>query len=296
MIKSMTAYARQEVKLDWGTMAIELRSVNHRFLDLSIKMPDELRAIEMPIREHIKARLQRGKLDVFIRVTINDNAEKVLAFNHDLAEQVAKTLHEIDKFIYNAAPVSAVDVINWPGVMNAQSIEQETINEAVIPLLDSALTELLEGKQREGQALKEMIAQRVLDMGLVIEHVKEKMPEILLLQRQRLEEKLQHLHESLLLDAENGRLEQEMVLLAHKADVDEEIDRLQTHLIEIERNISDAIPENEAVGRRLDFLMQELNREANTLGSKSISEITTAASVEMKVLIEQMREQIQNIE
>ncbi|WP_198264978.1 YicC/YloC family endoribonuclease [sulfur-oxidizing endosymbiont of Gigantopelta aegis] len=296
MVKSMTAYARQEAKLDWGVMAIELRSVNHRFLDLSIKMPDELRALEMQIRERIKARFQRGKLDVFIRLNIDENNQQLLAFNHDLAEQVAKTLHEIDKLIYNAAPVSAVDIINWPGVMDARNIDQNAINDSVFPVLDSALAELLEGKQREGQALGEMIAQRIADMRAVIDQVKEKMPKILQLQRQRLEEKLQHVQANLSLEAENGRLEQEMVLLAHKADVDEEIDRLQTHLIEIERNISADIPDNEAIGRRLDFLMQELNREANTLGSKSISEITTAASVEMKVLIEQMREQIQNIE
>lgn len=296
MVKSMTAYARQEEKLPWGSIAIELRSVNHRFLEMSIKMPDELRALEIKIRDRVKAKLNRGKIDLLIRLKVQQDGAHQIGFNHELAEQLAKTLHEIDKLIYNAAPVNSVDILNWPGVMDSENIDQEAINEVILPLLDSVLEELLEGKKREGQALQQMIVQRSNDMRAVVEMVRNKMPELLLIQRERLEEKLKNFSAAFSPEVDNNRLEQEMVFIAQKADVAEEIDRLDTHLDEINRTMSQTAKKDEAIGRRLDFLMQELNREANTLGSKSISNITTQASVDMKVLIEQMREQIQNIE
>lgn len=296
MVKSMTAYARQEKKLPWGSIAIELRSVNHRFLDMSIKMPDELRAVEMKIRERVKAKLHRGKVDVLIRLKIQQKGSQQINYNHELAKQIATTLHDIDKLIYNAAPVNAVDILNWPGVMDSQNIDQNVINETIFPLLEAVLEELLEGKKREGSALQRMIEQRSNDIRAVTEMVRSKMPEILQAQRDRLEEKLQILITTLSSELDNNRLEQEMVFIAQKADVAEEIDRLDTHIDEIHRTMTHSKEKDEAIGRRLDFLMQELNREANTLGSKSISNITTQASVEMKVLIEQMREQIQNIE
>ncbi len=294
MVKSMTAYARQEETFSWGTLAIELRSVNHRFLEVSLKMPEELRALEIKIRDQVKVKLKRGKLDLLIHVHIQQQGVQKIAYNRELAEQLAKTLHDIDKLIYNAAPVNSVDVLNWPGVLDRGSIDQDILNAAIFPLLDKVLEELLSGKQREGQALQQMIRQRSDDMRSVISLVRDKMPEILQQQRQRLEEKLQTLTDTIAADVDNMRLEQEMVFIAQKADVAEEIDRLDTHLDEIERVLAQA--NNDAIGRRLDFLMQELNREANTLGSKSVSNITTQASVELKVLIEQMREQIQNIE
>ncbi len=288
MVKSMTAYARKEVKVPWGSIVIELRSVNHRFLEMGIRLPDELRSLEMTIRNQVKAKLHRGKLDLSIRLKIQPGEVSQVSYNHELAEQLAKTLHEIDKLIYNAAPVNAVDVLGWPGIMDNQMIEPETIKQALLPLLDSVLDELLENKKREGQALAQMIVQRSNEMCDIIQNVKDKIPELLQFQRQRLEEKLQ----TLKADMDTNRLEQEMVYIIHKADIAEEIDRLETHLNEIDRTME----YDEAIGRRLDFLMQELNREANTLGSKSISIMTTQASVDMKVLIEQMREQIQNIE
>ncbi len=296
MVKSMTAYARQEEKLPWGSIAIELRSVNHRFLEMSIKMPDELRALEIKIRDRVKAKLNRGKIDLLIHLKVQQDGAHQIGFNHGLAEQLAKTLHEIDKLIYNAAPVNSVDILNWPGVMDSENIDQEAINEVILPLLDSVLEELLEGKKREGQALQQMIVQRSNEMRAVIAMVRNKMPELLLIQRERLEEKLKSFSAAFSPELDNNRLEQEMVFIAQKADVAEEIDRLDTHLDEINRTMSQTAKKDEAIGRRLDFLMQELNREANTLGSKSISNITTQASVDMKVLIEQMREQIQNIE
>lgn len=288
MVKSMTAYARSEKKAAWGTVEIEVRSVNHRFLEMNLKMPEDLRALEMSIRERIKGSLKRGKLDLIIRLQFQSENEKKIDFDRELATQVANTLHEIDKLIYNAAPVNAVDVLNWPGVQTGQKLELDSINSVLMPLLDEALNELIQGKQREGEALSQMITQRSQQMREVIAQVRDKMPEILQAQRQRLEERLKNLKAEM----DTDRLEQEMVYIAQKADIAEEIDRLDTHLDEIAR-IMDS---EEAMGRRLDFLMQELNREANTLGSKSMANVTTQASVDLKVLIEQMREQIQNIE
>ncbi|MCN4144493.1 MAG: YicC family protein [Thiohalomonas sp.] len=288
MVKSMTAYARREEKSPFGTMTIELRSVNHRFLEMNIKMPEELRTLEIKLRERIKEKLKRGKLDLVMRLHLQQTDNKSIAFNHDLAEQIAKTLHDIDKLIYNAAPVNAIDILNWPGVMDRQNIELDEIKESLFLLLDKTLEELLDAKKREGNALEQMITQRVSEMRKLVSMIRKQMPELLQHQRTRLEEKLQ----TLKAEMDNDRLEQEMVYIAQKADVAEELDRLETHLDEINRTMDS----DEAIGRRLDFLMQELNREANTLGSKSIAKLMTQASVDMKVLIEQMREQIQNIE
>lgn len=296
MVKSMTAYARQEEKLSWGSIAIELRSVNHRFLELSVKIPDEFRALEIPVRNKIKTKLKRGKLDILIYLKVQEGEAQHIAYNSELAEQLAKTLHDIDKLIYNASPVKAIDILNWPGVLERQNVEQEAVNSEILPLLDRVLDELLAGKKREGDALHEMIAQRSDEMRSVVSQVRSKMPEILQIQRERLQEKLKDLTALMPSEPDNDRLEQEMVYISQKSDVAEEIDRLDTHLDEIARTLSSDVSDDVAIGRRLDFLMQELNREANTLGSKSISNITTQASVDMKVLIEQMREQIQNIE
>lgn len=288
MVRSMTAYAHREEKLPWGTLDIELRSVNHRFLEINTRLPEELRFLEMKLGSVIKEKIKRGKLDLTIRLQIQGSTDDKINFNHELATQVAKTLHEIDKLIYNAAPVNALDILNWPGVQESHGMDQEVLEQAVFPLLDDVLIDFLDGKEREGEALKAMIVERCTKMREVVSTVRQHMPQILQLQRSRLEERLAQLKEAM----DNDRLEQEMVYIAQKADVDEELDRLETHLTEIERILQG----NELMGRRLDFLMQELNREANTLGSKSISNITTQASVDMKVLTEQMREQIQNIE
>lgn len=288
MVKSMTAYARREEKFPFGLMTLELRSVNHRFLEITIRIPEELRSLEIKLRERTKEKLKRGKLELVIHLHSQQIENQSIAFNHELAEQVARTLHDIDKLIYNAAPVNAIDIINWPGVMDTQAIEQDEIKDALFLLLDKTLEELLDGKKREGDALEQMIVQRINAMRELINEVRSQMPELLLLQRKRLEDKLV----SLKAEMDTDRLEQEMLYLAHKADVAEELDRLDTHLDEVNRTLTS----DQLMGRRLDFLMQELNREANTLGSKSIASNITRISVDMKVLIEQMREQIQNIE
>ncbi len=288
MTKSMTAYARQEEKLSVGNMAIEVRSVNHRFLEVSIKLPDDLRALEIPLRNQIKATLKRGKVDVTLLLHLEQDEQHALSFNYERAQQVAKTLHDIDKLIYNAAPVNALDILTWPGVMDTQSLDLDIMKETSSALLDRVLTVFLADKEREGKALEVMIHQRVAAMRKLTHQIRQQMPELLQWQRKRLEEKLN----ALSVELDHDRLEQEIVYLAQKADVAEELDRLDTHLDEIERTLTT----DDAIGRRLDFLMQELHREANTLGSKSIANVMTQVAIEMKVLIEQMREQIQNIE
>ncbi len=288
MIKSMTAYAYKEKKFHFGSISIELRSVNHRFLDMNIKIPEALRALEIKLRDRLKQKLKRGKLDLVIYLKFHSAEKQAISFNHELATQLANTLHDIDKLIYNAAPVNAMDILTWPGVMDEQSIDHKQIKDDLLDLFDQVIDDLLEGKKREGLALKNIIEQKIHEIAKQIALVREQMPTILVAQKKRLEDKLQ----SLAADMDQDRLEQEMIYLAQKADVAEELDRLDTHLSEITLTLKS----HDAIGRRLDFLMQELNREANTLGSKSISSIMTGSSVDMKVLIEQMREQIQNIE
>ena len=289
----MTAYAYKEEKFHFGSISIELRSVNHRFLEMNIKIPEELRALEISLRDRVKQKLKRGKLDIVIHLHLQIAEQQSFSFNHELATQLAKTLHDIDKLIanatpVNAAPVKAMDILTWPGVIDSQTIDHQLIKEDLLGLFEQVLDRLLEGKKREGQALKQMIEQRVTEMAQHIALVRKEMPLILVAQKNRLKDKLQSLSTAM----DQDRLEQEMVYLAQKADVAEELDRLDTHLSEITHTLQS----HEAIGRRLDFLMQELNREANTLGSKSISSIMTCSSVDMKILIEQMREQIQNIE
>jgi len=294
MLRSMTAYARKEIKSSWGMLVIELRSVNHRFLEISARIPEELRMMEIEFRNCIKEKLTRGKLDFNLQLQMQSESGGLIYYNTELAVQLAKSLHEIDKLSDNAAPVNAVDILNWPGVLDTSSrLEKDNeqlslIQEEITLHLNNTLDILIQSREREGEALKQTIVQRCKDLAQLIEQIRSDMPNILQARRARLEKRLQ----TLTLEMNDERLEQEVVLITQKADVDEELDRLDVHLIEINRVLNS----DEPVGRRLDFIMQELNREANTLGSKSISKLTTQASVDMKVIIEQMREQIQNLE
>lgn len=288
MTQSMTAYARKEKKYVWGTLTYELRSVNHRFLEMSFKLPEDLRALEMDLRSCIKQKIKRGKVDLLLQMQWSQVEKKKLNYNQSLAKQLADTLHDIDKSIYNPAPTNAVDILLWPGVLMANSVQMDDFKSDILNDINEVLDELIACRSHEGEALKQMIIQRCDEIQHISGEVKQHLPEILQSQRQRLQERL----EGFKADLDNDRLEQEMVFLAQKADVDEELDRIIIHITEIVR----VLEQDEAIGRRLDFLMQELNREANTLASKSISTITTQAAVDLKVLTEQMREQIQNIE
>ncbi|MGM0595090.1 MAG: YicC/YloC family endoribonuclease [Pseudomonadota bacterium] len=288
MIRSMTAFARKQAQEEWGALQLELRSVNHRYLELSPRLPEELRALEPKLRERISQRLGRGKVECSVRYQPPQSVAGELAVNLQLVKQLAHASREVDGIIYNPAPVNSLDVLRWPGVLESPGVDEEQLHHALLGLLDQALEELDENRAREGDKLKAIILQRCDSAEAVVATVRQRLPEVLAGVRQRLHDRLSELRQEL----DQERLEQEMVIQAQKLDVDEEMDRLATHIEEVRR----VLESDEPVGRRLDFLMQELNREANTLGSKSADSETTRASVELKVLIEQMREQIQNIE
>lgn len=287
MPRSMTAFARIVTEHSWGSVSCELRSVNHRFFEVGFRMPETLRQLEVQFRDRARKKLVRGKVDCGLQITLL-NSPGTAAVDADLAQQTIDVAEQISAQIANPAPISALDIIKWPGVLKDRDVAAEQLHQAALETFDQALDQLLEGRQREGEKLAQMIEQRLRGIEGQISLVTSQLPQILQQQRTRLSEKLAELKTQL--DAD--RLEQEMVIIANRADVDEELDRLNAHIGEIRR----VLTRSESIGRRLDFLMQELNREANTLGSKSIAAVTTQASVELKVLIEQMREQIQNIE
>lgn len=288
MTCSMTAFARQELVKSWGTLTLELRSVNHRYLDISLRVPEDFRSLETKIREKITATLARGKVDVGLRFSRTEKAEGEIVIDKDLVQQISSACREIDHILYNPEAVSSLELLRWPGVIKAPELDSTELSSTVLELLDLTLNEMIEVRVREGEKLAGLIQQRCEAILKVISEVKKRLPEVMKIWREKLEKKIQDAS----VEVDESRLEQELVIIAQKTDVDEELDRLVTHVTEVERVLKDQKP----TGRRLDFLMQELNREANTLGSKSIDTETTKASVDLKVLIEQMREQIQNIE
>ena len=287
MPRSMTAYARITEENSWGSITCELRSVNHRFLEVGFRMPDVLRESETALRDMARKKLTRGKIDCSVQIAFN-HSDAGSTLDLEVAQSHIEIAQAIANKLSDAAPISAVDIMQLPGVIKDANIEASQVNKAGKKAFDLALDQMLEGREREGAKLAEMVEQRLAGIESQIAIVRENLPEILQQQRTRLHEKLNELKEQM----DEQRLEQEMVIIANRADVDEELDRLEAHISEIRL----ALKSKESIGRRLDFLMQELNREANTLGSKSISSTTTQVSVELKVLIEQMREQIQNIE
>ena len=284
----MTAFARQEIAKEWGDLTLELRSVNHRYLDMSLRLPEDFRNLEAKIRECITVKLARGKVDVSLRFSRNESADGNILFDKELVQQLSNASREIDHILYNPEAISSLDILRWPGVIKSAELDSSELSTAFFELLDSTLNDLLAGREREGEKLTILIQQRCSSITDVIVAVKKRLPEIMQLWREKLLKRIQDAS----VEVDENRLEQELVIIAQKTDVDEELDRLVTHITEVERVLKSGKP----IGRRLDFLMQELNREANTLGSKSIDTETTKASVDLKVLIEQMREQIQNIE
>lgn len=288
MTRSMTAFARYEEQTDLGTLSWEIRSVNHRYLEVGFRLDDRFRPLEMAMRKFISDALGRGKVEVTLRYKSPEQQQESLEINEALAERVISGYQQLASLSENAAALDLMKVMQWPGVIETPSLDQEALSERVMASLQKALIDLVDTREREGAALQNMIEQRCQQIHRIAEAVRERMPEILQTHRQKLRERVQDLAVNL----EPERLEQEMVILAQKSDVAEELDRLQNHVSEVES----VLQRNEPIGRRLDFLMQELNREANTLGSKSIDTDTTRFSVDLKVLIEQMREQIQNIE
>jgi uncharacterized protein (TIGR00255 family) len=288
MIKSMTAFAHTQHKAGFGTLTWELRSVNHRYLEIYLRIPDDMRSFETHYRDLINARLARGKVECGLRYKPEVAVENGIEINTDFARALVKACQQVNDIMHQPSEINAVDILKWPGVVKDSTQDIQPVLDASVALLNTALDELIANREREGERLQQLIMQRCHAMQEVVNTVRKDMPEI----RQLHREKLQARFNELSVEHDKDRLEQELVYLAQKMDVDEELDRLETHLHELTK----VLQRDEAVGRRLDFLMQELNREANTLGSKSADMRTTQASVELKVLIEQMREQIQNIE
>jgi uncharacterized protein (TIGR00255 family) len=284
----MTAFAREESRGELGELVWELRSVNHRYLEVSVRLPEELRVLEPVVRERVARRLSRGKVDCSLRFRPQVGAAGELRVNERLVEQLLSAVELVRGHLPASHGITPMDVLRWPGIVEAMEQDLGPVQAAASELLDQALQDLVTARDREGERLAELVRQRCAAMREQVERARRRIPEVLAGLRERLRSRLAELAEEI----DPARLEQELVLLAQKLDVAEEMDRLATHLDEVER----VLGQNEPVGRRLDFLMQELNREANTLGSKSVDSETTAVSVEMKVLIEQMREQVQNIE
>ncbi len=288
MTFSMTAFSRQQIDKEWGSLTWEIRSVNHRYLETSVRLPESFRGLENSVREAIRKKLNRGKVECQLRFQSTEAGQTDLQINKELIEMLVQANIEIQKMASTESQLSSAEILRWPGVIVDQNFDSEIIAAEALALFKIALDELISSRQREGDALKGFVIQRIESIREIVSSIREKMPEIISGQRKNLLGRLADLKAEL----EPTRLEQEIAILAQKADVDEELDRLDSHLSEVERVVASAGQK----GRRLDFLMQELNREANTLSSKSIVVDTTLGAVELKVLIEQMREQIQNIE
>mgnify|MGYP001826507528 CR=1 FL=1 len=288
MIKSMTAFARVQHSDRYGTLTWELRSVNSRYLDINCRLPEDFRAQEGRVRECINNRLQRGKIECGLRFTPEQLAETGIEINDRLVKSLLDACQQINTRLHQPSEINPVDILSWPGIVAEPEQDYKSIFAASEKLLNKALDELIDNRLREGERMQALIQDRCTAMQQIVDQVRQQLPEI----QQRYREKLTTRLEELESGVDRDRLEQELVFLAQKMDVDEELDRLDAHI----KELNDVLARDEAVGRRLDFLMQELNREANTLGSKSADISTTQASVELKVLIEQMREQIQNVE
>ncbi|OAX56317.1 YicC/YloC family endoribonuclease [Xanthomonas graminis] len=286
MIRSMTAFAGAERITPWGTLGCELRSVNHRFLEMGVRLPEELRALEPQLRERLAARVSRGKLDLMLRLRAPDAAQ-MLALNEPLVEQLAVLAQRLGAR-FPQLHVQFADLLQLPGVLQGQAVDPAALQAQALELLDEVLAEFVAAREREGGKLAAAIVERVDAVERIAAEVKQLIPAIRDGQRAKLAARLADLPHPV----DPGRAEQELVLWLQKLDVDEELDRLDSHIKEIRR----VLRQPEPAGRRLDFLLQEFNREANTLGSKSVDSRTSNAAVELKVLIDQIREQVQNLE
>jgi uncharacterized protein (TIGR00255 family) len=287
MTQSMTAFARQQAEQEWGTLVWEIRSVNHRYLETNLRLPESLRAAEGKCRDLLRKNLSRGKVDAQLKFTPNLAAGSI-SVDPNLLAQINLANAEISQLMPELQQPTTLDILRWPGIAQEGKQDAKDIESALVTLFKGCLQGLQEQRQKEGAHLKSFIEQRLDSIVTIVEEIKTAMPDILQNQQAKLKDALADLSESL----DPARLEQEMVLLAQKADISEETDRLQAHVHELR----DILGQSGAVGRKLDFLMQELNREANTICSKAVVIETTLNAVELKVLIEQMREQIQNIE
>ena len=288
MLNSMTGFAREAADAPFGTLTCELRAVNHRYLDVQFRLPEELRPRELELRRQIATAVKRGKIEcsLHLRRALHENEE--LKLDQELVRQLSARVQELSDLLPETHALDPIDVLRWPGVVQEPEIDTGPLFAATSKLLATALAALGEMRSNEGGRIADMLETRCAEILEIAARVKKRMPEVMDAVRAKQRERIDKLN----IDADPARLETELALIAQKLDVDEELDRLVSHVSEIRT----VLKKGEAVGRRLDFLMQELNREANTLASKSADTETTKAAVDLKVLIEQMREQIQNVE
>ena len=284
----MTGFARQSSETGVGTLTWELRAVNHRYLDVQFRLPEELRASEQGFKQQVAERLGRGKIECTLKLKRTFDADTDLSVNLDLVRVIRKRVTELSTELRDTLPLNPFEILRWPGVLCETEIDLEPLAAEAGKLLAAALDELATMRASEGERIAGMLEARCADVAALVGSIRERLPAVLEAAHARQRERIERLDVA----ADPARLEVEVALISQKLDVDEELDRLDSHL----KEIGQALAADDPVGRRLDFLMQELNREANTLGSKSADAETTRAVVDLKVLIEQMREQIQNVE
>lgn len=287
MISSMTSFTRHSLQKDWGTATWELRTVNHRYFDLDIRLPETLRELEMTLRDKAAKQLRRGKIECYLRYKPAEEA-KGITVNKPLVQQLAEASQEIREIWGLSSDSSLTQILAWPGVLHMAEIDKKHVHQDILTLFDESLQDLMAMRRREGLAISQRIDERLHEVLQEVAHVRERLPVVLSNQRLKILKRI----EEFKLTIEPARFEEEVLLLMQKMDISEEIERLEIHVAEVRQ----ALTSENAVGRRLDFLMQELHREANTLGSKSADAEISHAAIHLKVLIEQMREQVQNIE
>jgi len=288
MTNSMTGFSRCSSEQATASLVWELRTVNHRYLDVIVKLPEDLRGLESSIRKSIAETISRGKVECHLRYKSSDTQQSELMINEDYATAILKACQKISKPLHQPSELNVIEVLKWPGVVQEPEKDLTSVMTDALSLFEQTLNDLCESKKSEGLRMQIMLEERCAAMKLIVAQERKRRPELVKKTREKLLDKVKELS----IEHDTNRFEQEIAYIAQKMDVDEELDRLESHFVEIE----EILKREEAIGRRLDFMMQELNREANTLGSKSTDIETTKASVELKVLIEQMREQVQNIE
>ncbi len=287
MTASMTAFARVEISQDWGSLVWEIRTVNHRYMEPHFRLPENMREIEPRLREQLRKSLSRGKVECSLKIQLSESCDQI-SVNPIALKQMNGALEAVRDAVNHTDKANPLDILRWPGVLNQDSADVGQIQKDAVNAFTDAMKQIQETRNREGTELKQFILQRLEGIASECKVVRKHMPELLQYQRDKITQRLADAG----VEVDQNRLEQELVFLAQKADVDEELDRLETHCNEVTRVLNS----KGAIGRRLDFLMQELNREANTLGSKAVEVEVTQSAVNLKVLIEQMREQIGNIE
>jgi len=288
MIFSMTGYASLEQEVGHGVLVLELRSVNHRYLELQLKLDDNVRMFEPQVRELIGQRLKRGKVECRISLAQRDTEQRQVQLDDTVLQQLAQMMVSVQRHFPESRPLSVADILRWPGVVSGEGIDHEALSIAIRESLMKLVQQMTEARAREGAKLKAIIVDRLAEMETLVDRVRPLLPEQVNIYRERLYGKLQDAMGS----ADDERIRQELTIFAQRIDVDEELSRLGAHIEEVKRILEAGSP----AGKQLDFLMQELNREANTLASKSVSTEVSQAAMALKLLIEQMREQVQNIE